>query len=146
MFGSRPSRSYSRLGKLHELDMTLRRQAGGVGRPMSKYSAMPMRRLEKDQQQPALGRFGRAPEWHDDDHRDAHRPFGGKKTLTEGLVGEARALSSCVANCAALDRRVRQLQQDSAPTMARGAQPQPLRAVSTGVTSAPPTTGTPLSV
>ena len=80
-----------RLGKLHELDVTLQ-APGRRRRPADEQIQRDAdRRLEKDQQQPALGRFRRAPEWHDDDHRDAHRPFGGKKNVDpEGLVGEKR--------------------------------------------------------
>src|SRR5262249_38621077 len=39
------------------------------------------RRLEKNQKQPALRRFGRAAEGNDNDHRQPHRPFGGEENI-----------------------------------------------------------------
>jgi hypothetical protein len=80
-----------RLRQFHELDVPLHAPGRRRRAADEQVKRDTDRRLEKDQQQPALGRLGRTAERHDDDHRDAHRPFGGKENVDpEGLVGEKR--------------------------------------------------------
>src|SRR5262249_51645776 len=61
--------------------------------------------LEKDQQQPALCRIGRAPKRNDDDHGQSHRPFGGDEHVQpEGGIAQQRRHRGILLDAASLSR------------------------------------------
>ena len=71
-----------------ELDVTLLAPLRQRRPPDQRVQDQADRRLEENEQQPALSRIGRAAHRYDDDHREAHRPFHGEEQVQPQLVFE----------------------------------------------------------
>src|SRR5436305_9734091 len=75
-----------RTAQLLDLDMALDAPCGQLRATNEPLENKTDRRLEEDEQQPALRGFRRAPERNDDKHGQTHRPFGGEEHVEPQLV------------------------------------------------------------